>query len=324
MESRLLAVLRLSTVIFAGALGCSSVDNGGKDTSAVGGAGSAAAIGGAGADASAGTTGLAGASSSGAGGVGPTDSACAEHVTPQRAQGTLLSFLLAPVLAGKPFAFGEPNVMADGGSLVPLNFRFYVSDVQLLSNSGGPVAVDLVTNAGEPEAYGVHLFNAEEADTSTLRVLAPPGDYTGVRFALGIKLGCNQQSPAKASEPLTDISQMTWPHTGGFLFLRYEGRYMAADGGSTTPSDLPPAVHMGGNIMQELVPHVTVSGQFSLPASGVLEKKLSVVMDEVFKGSTANIDVSDVAVGFLSTPESIAGERLRRDLPDLHVFVLEP
>ncbi|HYQ43847.1 MAG TPA: MbnP family protein [Polyangiaceae bacterium] len=327
MQSRLLAVLRLSTAIFAGSFGCSSVDHG----AAAAGGGEAGT--GAGTASFAGESGVGGAGGVGtaggvgmAGGVGgsPTDSACAEHPTPLRTQGTVLSLALAPVLAAKSFAFGQPNAMADGGSLVPLNFRFYVSDVQLLASSGEPLAVDLVTPMGEPEPYGVHLFNAEDDETSELRVLAPPGDYTGLRFALGIKLGCNQQSPAKLSEPLTDISQMTWPHTGGFLFLRYEGRYTAADGSSTTPSDVPPVVHMGGNIGQELVPHVTISGQFSLPESGVLEKKLSVVMDEVFKGATANIDVSDVAVGFLSTPEAVAGERLRRGLSDLHVFVLEP
>ena len=47
-------------------------------------------------------------------------------------------------------------------------------------------------------------------------------------------------------------------------------------------------------------------------------------MDEIFKGATANIDVSDVATGLLSAPESVAGERLRRGLAELHVFSLEP
>ena len=96
--------------------------------------------------------------------------------------------------------------------------------------------------------------------TSTVRVLAPAGQYAGLSFALGIKLSCNQQRPASLSEPLTDTSQMTWPHTGGFLFLRYEGRYTAA-GRRSHPAQapalgIPPAVHMGGDIRQELVPRV--------------------------------------------------------------------
>lgn len=243
---------------------------------------------------------------------------------PLRTQGTLLLLSLQPILAGKPFEFGQPNTLADGGTLVPLNFRFYVSQVELLQSGGGKIAVDLVDAAGAPEPYGVHLFNAEEDDTSTLRVLAPPGDYTAFSFALGIKLGCNQQLPAKSNEPLTDVSQMTWPHTGGFLFLRYEGRYTANDGSTSTRADIPPAVHMGGDITKELVPRLVVSNSFSIPATGRLEMGLGLTMDKLFAGATADIDVSDVAVGILSTPESIAGERLRRELPTLSAFVLDP
>jgi hypothetical protein len=81
---------------------------------------------------------------------------------------------------------------------------------------------------------------------------------------------------------------------------------------------------MGGDIRQELVPTVTVSGTLSVPASGTFEKGLTMVMDEVFAGATADVDVSDRAVGLLSTPEAIAGERLRRELPGRQLFVLQP
>ena len=81
---------------------------------------------------------------------------------------------------------------------------------------------------------------------------------------------------------------------------------------------------MGGDIRKELLPSVGVSGTFSIPESGRLEKALNVAMDELFKGATADIDVSDVALGLLSTPEAIAGERLRRQLSALHVFVFAP
>jgi len=325
MKLRLLLPLSLGMGVVSGAFACSSA----QPVAAGGAAGFASAsLGGMSNLAGAGGANAGGASAggvnAGGAGAGAAQSACPEQATPQQTQGALLSLSLQLVMAGKPFAFGQPNVLPDGGSLVPLNFRFYISEVQLLASSGDPVGVDLVTAAGVAEPYGVHLFNAEDDDSRSFRVLAPAGDYTGFKFALGIKLACNQQRPASLSDPLTDNSQMTWPHTGGFLFLRYEGRYTAADGSPNAPSDLPPVVHMGGSIEKEFVPHVTVQGAFSIPANGTLEKRLSVAMDEIFKGASADIDVSDVAVGLLSTPESIAGERLRRDLPDRHVFVLEP
>ncbi len=307
MKWRLLAVLCGGAVASMGSLGCASVasDHHGL----------------------AGAAGSPGQSSGGTGGAADVGS-CSERPSPLRTQGTLLSLPLQLVLANQPFVFGQPNALADGSSLIPINLRFYVSQVQLLRSSGEPLAVDLVSASGVPEPYGVHLFNAEEPDSATLRVLAPAGDYAGLKFALGIMLGCNQQPPAQLADPLTDASQMTWPQTGGFLFLRYEGLHSAAGNagasGMSPAIEIPPAVHMGGDIREELVPSVSVSGAFSIPASGTLEKGLKVVMDEVFQGATADIDVSDSAVGLLSTPESIAGERLRRQLSELQVFVLEP
>jgi hypothetical protein len=313
MNLRRLAMLGWGTAILAGSFGCSSAHD---DAAAAGGSNASAG------NASAGNASLGGGTSSGGagGGAGATDSACAAHSIPLRTQGTVLSLAITPTLDGKPFAFGQPNALTDGGSLVPLNFRFYISQVQLLKSGGDPVPVDLVTATGELEPYGVHLFNAEDDQTSRVRVLAPAGDYVGIDFGLGIKLGCNQQAPSTLDEPLSDVSQMTWPHTGGFLFLRYEGRYTAADGSAVPPSGVPSAVHMGGNITQELAPRVSLPHSFTISPTDPREMALSLSMDELFKGATANIDVSDVPVGIPSTPESVAGERLRRGLPGLHLF----
>jgi hypothetical protein len=295
--------------------------SGGSGDTGAGGAGMSAGNGGAGMSAGNGGAGMS------AGNGGAAASLCPEHPTPLRTLGTVVSLPMKLVMAGKPFVFGQSNALSDGGSLVPLNFRFYISEVQLLRAGGEePIAVDIMTAAGTPPPYGVHFFNAEEADSSTLRFLAPAGEYTGLSFALGLKLACNRQQPSTLSDPLTDVSQMTWPHTGGFLFLRFEGRVTAGGGAgiSSATSEIPPAVHMGGNILTELLPYVTVSGSgaLSIPASGSLEKGMRVVMDEIFKGASSAIDVSDMAGP--PAPDTVAGERLRRELPDLHVFELEP
>lgn len=325
MKPRLLTMFGVAMAMFGGVLGCASANS---DRAAAGGAAGdlganvgGASFGGTGA----GGTSVAGMSDFGgapSGGASATGDACEEHPTLLRSQGTELSLQLSPTLDGKPMAFGQTNAVSDGGSVVPLNFRFYISEVQLLPKSGDPVAVDLVTENGEAENYGMHLFNADDDDASTVRVLAPAGEYVGLSFALGIKLACNQQSPRDLADPLTDVSQMTWPHTGGFLYLRYEGRYTAAEGSAATPADIPSAVHMGGSITKEMVPRATVSGALSIDANGRATANLYVAVDEMFKGATSNVDVSDVAVGLLSTPEAIAGERLRRGLPELQLFTL--
>src|SRR3954447_10807949 len=133
MKLRVLAVV-WAGVATSGLLGCSS------DTQHGAPAGGGAA-GSSGASQSAGESGRSGSGAGGAntGGAPASDGACLEHPTPQRPQRTLLSLPPQPVMAGKPFVFGQPNALADGGSLVPLNFRFYISKVELLPNgSAGP------------------------------------------------------------------------------------------------------------------------------------------------------------------------------------------
>jgi len=333
-----LAVLMVCAASLASPFSCSAQHNGSALPEASSGAGGELAAGGASEAGDAPIAGSASGTDDESIGWSASASTCVEHPTPQRKNGTVVSLLLRPVLEGNPFVFGQLNPLASGDSLIPLNFRFYISEVELLRHDGTTTAVDLVTETGDLEPYGVHLFNAEEDESSSMRVLAPAGEYEGLRFALGIKLACNKLAATALGDPLSDASQMTWPHTGGFLYLRYEGRSAEADGAgaggsagaggaagdSSAGLEILPAVHMGGNLVKELVPHVTVSGSLLVPQSGTLGYGLRVVMDEIFKGATSDIDVSDTSIGFRSTPEAVAGERLRRDLPELHVFELEP
>ncbi len=154
------------------------------------------------------------------------------------------------VYQGAPFVYGEPNSLPGGVTVTPLNLRFYLSAIELLTAAGGSVPVDVVTTSGTVQPYGLFLFNAEDAGAQTLRVLAPPGAYTGVKLALGISPACNAGPSAGTNFPLSDASQMTWPHVAGHLFLRYESKVAVADGSGDAGAlvAVPTMVHMGGDI----------------------------------------------------------------------------
>ena len=93
---------------------------------------------------------------------------------------------------GTPFVYGEPNSLPGGVTVTPLNVRFYLSAIELLTASGGSVPVDVVTTSGTVQPYGLFLFNAEDAGAQTLRVLAPPGaSIRGVKLAVGMGPACN-------------------------------------------------------------------------------------------------------------------------------------
>jgi len=197
-----------------------------------GGAGaSGASGGGAGAEGIAGSFGIAGGGGSsglsgtaglGAGEGGVAAALCPEAPTPRLTSGTVLELPLELTFDGAPLLFAEANPVPGGGTLTPLGVRFYISDVALLRDSAEPLPVDVVTSTGTIAPYGIYFFDADDDTSTTLRVLAPSGEYAGITFLWGLAQSCNTRTPEASSAPLSPTSQMTWPHTG-YLFFRYEG-----------------------------------------------------------------------------------------------------
>lgn len=263
-----------------------------------------------------------------AGAAGAGGATCEPAPKPLRAAGTILELPVDLVYDGHPFIYGEPNMLASNLTVTPLNLRFYLSSVELLTAAGASVPVDVVTSGGSVQPYDLFLFNADDAGAQTLRVLAPPGAYTGVKLALGMSPACDGGSPAGRDFPLSDASQMTWPHLAGYLFLRYESQVGApdpsADAGGT--SSLPLAVHMGADIRDLSAPAALVfrvQGSISIPATGSVSRHLRLAIDQVLKGAASDVDVSYFPAAILG-PEAVAGERLRLTGASLPLFELAP
>lgn len=282
--------------------------------------GGAPAMGGAGGT----TTADAGISTGGAGGAGGAVASCEQSPPPLRQTGTMLELPVDLVFDDKPFVFGETNAVSSTADVLPLNLRFYLSRIELLTTNGGSVPVDIVTATGDVSPYGVFFFNAEDAAMQTLRVRAPAGTYTGLKVELGLGVACNKGFADARAYPLSSDSQMSWPHLFGYLFLRYEGRVTTSD--ETARASLPPAVHLGADIRNLDVPGALVfriAGALTIPAAGgPVTKHLRLAMDQVLKGATAAVDLSDFPFVFM--PEVAAGERLRRTGADLPLFVFGP
>jgi hypothetical protein len=304
-----LAIVALvAAVLGAASLGCAG-SPGARPGTGGGGSGGAARDGGGGNDGAA----LDGASAK----------ACPVSATPLRTTGATLSLSVAPVLEGKPFVFGDANPLASGVKVTPLNFRFYVSHVSLLQTGGAGVPVDLVTATGAVEPYGVHLFNAEDAASEVLRVLAPAGTYAGLTFTLGLDDACNSGLPGDRMPPLTDTSQMTWPHTSGYLFLRLEDQLDTSGAADAGTIAIPTLVHMGGVPGNLFAPTVTVGGALALAAGAPTAKTLTLDVGAVFAGAEADVDPATFAM-VLPFPEVQAGERLREHVSKLALFALAP
>jgi hypothetical protein len=202
--------------------GGQSLASGGGGTTAASGAGGTAVASG-GADAAAGNGGNGGSAGLSAGAGGAAVGPCPEAPTSRLASGTVLEIPISLMLQGKPLLFAEANPVAGNGTLTPLDVRFYVSEVALLRGNAESLPVDIVTPSGSVSPYGVYFFTADDVASTTLRVRAPAGEYTGITFLLGLIQACNTRNPELMRAPLSATSQMTWPHTG-YLFFRYQGR----------------------------------------------------------------------------------------------------
>jgi len=245
---------------------------------------------------------------------------------PRRTAGTILELTFDLFHGTQAFVYGESNILASGPTVVPLNFRFYLSQLALVSAGGATVPVDLVTASGGLEPYGVHLFNAEDPASRTLRVLAPAGTYAGLEIALGLTPACNHGSPNNRVFPLSATSQMTWPLPIGYLFLRYESR-VTSSGDAGASAAVPVAIHMGGDVSNLDLPSAPVfrlDGEVAIPTSGPVTRNIRVAVDEIFKGATADVDVSGSPLPPSPQGEIESGERLRRSAPGLHVFSFGP
>lgn len=90
--------------------------------------------------------------------------------------------------------------------------KFYISNIVLVKKDG--------TEYKEPESY--HLFSLDNPEKKNVQIKGVPnGEYTQIRFALGID-SIRNHSGAQVGD-LDPANGMFWTWSDGYLFLRYEG-----------------------------------------------------------------------------------------------------
>lgn len=147
------------------------------------------------------------------------------------AAGETVSLNFSAVVGAMPFACGQ--VYAGLGTAsetwTAQDLRFYVYDVELVLGDGSsvPVALD---DDGMWQNGQVALLDFEdgcgEMGNSDMNMVvrgqAPAGEYTGVRFKIGVPEELNHANAATAGAPL-NLTSMFWNWNGGYKFVRIEG-----------------------------------------------------------------------------------------------------
>jgi uncharacterized repeat protein (TIGR04052 family) len=142
--------------------------------------------------------------------------------------------------------------------VTPTDFRFYVSDVTLLTATGDAVPLSLEQD-GQWQFQTVALLDFEDASGSCNSNLGTPetrnqvigtipsGNYTGIRFKLGFGPELNHQDIAAASPPL-DITPLWWIWRSGYKFTRIDLVTQTSTVGAPTDFDDPAngfSIHLG-------------------------------------------------------------------------------
>ncbi len=126
--------------------------------------------------------------------------------------------------------WGEHSVScSDATAGVALSdLRLYVSQVELVDESGEAVALDLRADE-EWQTSSVALIDLEDGQgacmngtqpmNASITGSLPEGRYRGIRFVVGVPFELNHANPMTAQAPLDDAA-MHWHWRSGYKFLR--------------------------------------------------------------------------------------------------------
>lgn len=125
-----------------------------------------------------------------------------------------------PRFGGSEMQMGEVQENLHGYPFHVSGMKFYLSDIRLITDDGN-----------ERPLAEIELIDISE-NKRTLEYVVPPGNYTGVKFGLGVPVELNGTENPDFSTALYDVGHplsvsngMYWVWETGYRFFIFEGRY---------------------------------------------------------------------------------------------------
>jgi len=227
---------------------------------------------------------------------------------------------------GQSFECGQSykNIGTTRSTMTPTDFRMFVSQVHLMTAEGKAVPVQLVQD-NTWQLEGIALLDFENGQgpcrngtppmNTVVRGAAPAGQYTGVKFTVGVPFERNHGDPTVAPAPLSSTA-MFWTWQGGYKFLKFDtatsGRPIqsakpAADGGGNASGF---SVHLGSTMCAS--PSRTQAptacqnpNRIDVTLTDFDLKKNEVVVDigRVLAGSNVDVNAPKTSPGCMSFPK---------------------
>lgn len=153
----------------------------------------------------------------------------AEQDTGEETQAVEINFSL--VFGDTEAACGAAATVGNDATEVTLtDARLYVHDLVLVNAAGEDVALEMPDD-GAWQHHDTVLLDFEDATAPCLNGnelvntvaygTVPPGEYTGIKFKVGVPFHHNHEDVTLA-EPPFNYSSMFWNWQGGYKFVRFE------------------------------------------------------------------------------------------------------
>lgn len=212
----------------------------------------------------------------------------------------LLKVSIAHTVNGLPFEINKSFNDASGNTFLFNEIRYWVSNIQLTKSNGEIVKLPenyfLVENRDSLFFYGatgtatanMKLAPNKREDFTVVNV--PTGDYTKIKFAIGVDSKYNNNFALSAGE--LNINQMSqvasWAWQTSYIFLRTKGTFLAK-GGDALKDSQTFVVETGSNDLYREV-EMTLPTSVKSVANQISEVKVKADVLGLFNGLSLPAD----------------------------------
>lgn len=224
--------------------------------------------------------------------------------------GVPMAIRFSATAGGAPIACGQriADVGTSKSTISFIDFRLYVSRIRLVTAAGGEVPLTL-SQDGLWQHDQVALLDFENGTgpcangTPETRDLvegtAPAGDYTGVRFDVGLPFDLNHHDVTLQPSPL-NLSRMFWNWNAGYKFMRLDLRSTGQPRGWL--------VHLGSTACKpEGAPSTAAVScanrnvvTVDLPSFSTTRDVVDLDVRALFATSNVDVNTADTALGCMS------------------------
>lgn len=198
-----------------------------------------------------------------------------------------LKISVAADVNGSALALGSEYTLNDGNKLRLDRFKFFLSNITLVKADGSETMVKDVMLVDYDLTPPTNPALPNWTNEFTLEV--PAGEFTAIKFDLGVQKELNETDPAAyaSDHPLSiTTGNMYWSWATMYKFVVLEGK---ADVGSGS-FDESVVFHTGTDPLYRSVS--SISGDFTTQSGGTTNLSISLDVESLFEGPGGSISIA--------------------------------